>query len=109
MWRLVLDDDTMLTEKMVGYWDNIGKETRIKEIVFRIRGERLSFSGAKKYCVARIGQLSVSAQQRHVGYCVTLVNDSNVSEIKILFNKIEKREYPIEQLQIPERCLRLGC
>lgn len=108
MWRLTLEDNTIITERMVRCWDNIGKDTKIKEVSFRISGEKIVFSKVDKYCVARVGQLSVSAQQRHVGYCVTTVCDKEVTETKILFNGIKVRKYPLSELQIPDKFFRYG-
>jgi len=108
MWRLTLEDDSIITEKMIGYWDNLGKDIKIKEIVFRVYGNKVVFSNFSGCCIARIGELSVSAQQRHVGYCIYCIKDNIVEETILKFNNISSKEYSISELQVPERCIRNG-
>lgn len=110
MWSLEFVDGTIKYENNYNYWDEV-EDNEIKKAYFFINeNKHLTFENFSSISIAKLGVLSFSGKNKHIGYVITEVKDNigKFIQTTVRPDTVDTKEFPINQLTIPQHCFRKG-
>ncbi len=112
MWLLKLKQGVELTEKQMGFWDNVPANVEIEAVAFAMPRTNaqpyiLEMRGYEEYCIERMSS-SVAGRDQSIGYCLLGAKDHVVFKVEILSSGMRFESHARYSLSLPDRCWRRG-